>query len=317
MEVGALTILELEGEDAHTDKVGSVDTLIGLSDHGVDTLEVGTLGSPIAGGARAVLVTSEDHELLAGILVLLSGIKDSHLLTRGDVHSRGADLRHHLVDKTDVGEGATGHDLIVTSAGAVGVEVLSSDTTLCKEAGGRGILSDLTSRRDVIGGDGVTNVKEAAGVLDASDGRDISLSGLEEGRVVDVGGGIVPFVKLARGGIEVLPHLAAIKDVVVGSLEHLGCDDGVGDLLNLGAGRPDVSQEDIVTLLILSKRCALKVELDGAGKGVGNNERRRGQVVGASVGMHTALEVTVTGKHGGGDHVVIDDAVLDGIGDLT
>jgi hypothetical protein len=46
--VSVLAILELEGEDSHTNEVGSVDSLVGLSDHSADTLEEGTLGSPIS-----------------------------------------------------------------------------------------------------------------------------------------------------------------------------------------------------------------------------------------------------------------------------
>jgi len=57
--------------------------------------------------------------------------------------------------------------------------------------------------------------------------------------------------------------------------------------------------------------------VDGAGKSVGNNERRRGQVVGTSVGMDTSLEVSVSGKDSRGDQIVVDDTVLYLVRDLT
>ena len=228
VSIGALTILELERQDAHADQVASVDTLVALSDHSVDTLKVGALGSPITGGARAVLVSSEDNQLFASILVLLGGIEDGHLLTRWDVHSCGANLWDHLVDETHVGEGATSHDLVISSAGAVRVEVLGGNAALLEVTGGRGVLSDLTSRGDVISSDRVTDVKEAVSAIDAVDRGDISLSLLEERWVVDVGGGIVPLVELARWSIKVLPHVRAIKNGVVSLLEHLRGDDRVG-----------------------------------------------------------------------------------------
>ncbi len=59
----------------------------------------------------------------------------------------------------------------------------------------------------MIGGDGVTNVQEAVSAVNAVDGLGVSLSRLEERWVVDVGGGFVPFVKLARWSIKFLPHL--------------------------------------------------------------------------------------------------------------
>ena len=114
-----------------------MDALVGLGYHGVDTLEIGSLSCPITRGTRAVLVTSKDYELLASILVLLGGIEDGHLLTGGHMDGSGADLRYHLVDQTDIGEGATGHDLIVTSAGTVGVKVLSLNSTLGEVASSR------------------------------------------------------------------------------------------------------------------------------------------------------------------------------------
>lgn len=122
-----------------------MDTLVGLGDHSVDTLKVRSLGSPITGGSRAVLVSSKDDELLSSILVLLGGIEDGHLLAGGHVDGGRADLRYHLVDQADVGEGATGHNLIVTSAGTVGVEVLSLDSTLSEVAGSRRVFGDLSS----------------------------------------------------------------------------------------------------------------------------------------------------------------------------
>jgi len=56
-----------------------VNTLVRLSDNGVDTLEERSLGGPIAGGARAVLFSSKNDKLVSSISVSLSGIKDSHL----------------------------------------------------------------------------------------------------------------------------------------------------------------------------------------------------------------------------------------------
>ena len=45
--IGTVALLELKREDAHTSKVASVDSLEGLSDNSIHSLEVRTLGSPI------------------------------------------------------------------------------------------------------------------------------------------------------------------------------------------------------------------------------------------------------------------------------
>ena len=44
---------------------------------------------------------------------------------------------------------------------------------------------------------------------------------------------------------------------------------------------------------------------------IGHDQRRRGQIVGAHVGMHAALEIAVAGEHRGGDQLVVLDRVGD------
>lgn len=163
-----------------------MDSLVALSNDGLDTLEVRSLGSPISGGSRTVFLTSKNDELMSFRLILSGSIEDSEFLSRGNVDSLRSDLVDHLVDESGVGESTTGHDFIVTSSSTVGVEVLSLDVTFVQVSGGGGVLSNGTSRRDVIGGDGVTKVQEAVSILDVLDGLGDKFGALEEGRVVNV-----------------------------------------------------------------------------------------------------------------------------------
>lgn len=143
--ISVLTFLELKGQDAHADKVGTMDTFVGLSNDSLNTLQVGALSSPIAGRAGTVLFTSHDNGVVTSLDVLVGSIEDSHILTRGDVLGVGTSLVNHLVDKTNVGESTTGHDLVVTAAGAVGVVVLLSDSAFSQVAGSGRVFGDLTS----------------------------------------------------------------------------------------------------------------------------------------------------------------------------
>lgn len=264
MSVRALAILELERQDAHSDEVRAVDALVGLSDHGAHALQVGTLGSPVAGGTRTVLFAGEEDRVLALLLVPVSGVEDSHFFAAGHVDSGGTDLLDHLVNEAHVSESAPSHDLVITSAGAVRVEVLLSDAALCQVASGRGVLGDLTSRGNVVCGDRVSHVDEAVGALDVRDGVEFVGRVLEEGRVVHVGGLVVPGVLAAGGGLESLPHFATLQNVVVGCGEHLGLDHTVGHGADLVAGGPDVTEEDGLAFLVVAEGRSLKVEIDGA-----------------------------------------------------
>jgi len=144
--ISRLTVLKLERKNSHANEVGSVDSLVGLGDDSTDTLEVGTLGGPVSRGAGTVLFTSKQDSVNTILLVLSSSIEDGHLLTRGDMNCVGTDLFDHLVNESGIGEGTTGHNLIVTSAGAIRVEVLLSDAALSKVASSGRVLRDLTSR---------------------------------------------------------------------------------------------------------------------------------------------------------------------------
>jgi hypothetical protein len=114
-----------------------------------------------------------------------------------------------------------------------------------------------------------------------------------------------------------LPHIATLQDIVVGGLEHLGLDNTVGDLRDLVAGGPDITEEDGLALLVVSKGLCFEIEVNGAGKGVGNNKRRGGQVVSTGVRVNTALEVSVTRKDSSGNHITFDNGILNTFWDLT
>jgi hypothetical protein len=192
--VSGLAFLKLERKNAHADEVTAVNTLVALGNDSLNTLEVGALGSPVTGGTGTVLFSSHDDGVDARLLVLVGCVEDGHFLAGGDVLGDGSSLLNHFVDNADVGEGSTSHDLVITTAGTIRVKVFLGDAAFSEVNGSGRVLSDLTGGGDVIGGDGVTKVEEAVGRGDVLDGVQGVGSVLEERRVVDIGGGIIPFV---------------------------------------------------------------------------------------------------------------------------
>lgn len=169
----------------------------------------------------------------------------------------------------------------------------------------------------MISSDGVTNVEKTVSAIDAVNRCEISLSRCEEGWVVDVSRAVIPLVELAGRSIKILPHLASIQDSVIGGLELLRGDDSLSHLTDLLTRWPDVSEEDIVALLVLTERLSLEVKIDGASEGICNNQWWRCKIVGSSVRVDTTLEVSVTRKNRGGNKIVVDDTVLHSIRDLS
>ena len=114
----------------------------------------------------------------------------------------------------------------------------------------------------MIGGDRVSNIEKAVSILDVWNWRESSLSCCEEWRVVDVSRFVVPRVKFASWGIEVLPHLASFKDVFVRSSKLFSGHSTLRCLSNLFTSWPDVSKEDVLSIFTLSKWLRFEVEVN-------------------------------------------------------
>ena len=135
---------------------------------------------------------------------------------------------------------------------------------------------------------------------------------VEVGGLADVGGVGLPAVGVAGGEGEVLPVLVAVSSRSAYWLcEHLGADgveDGVGDL---GLRGPDVFEEDRLAGVVEADGVGVEVVVDGADEGVGDDERRAHEVVGADLGRDAAFEVAIAAEDGDGDEAVVFDGLRD------
>jgi len=78
-------------------------------------------------------------------------------------------------------------------------------------------------------------------------------------------------------------------------------------------GRPDVGEEHVRAVRVLPERVVDQVDVHRPGQRVGDDERRRGQVVHLHVGVDAPLEVAVARQHRADRQVV----GVDGRGDLV
>ena len=81
---------------------------------------------------------------------------------------------------------------------------------------------------------------------------------------------------------------------------------------DLAARRPDVLEEDLLALLVEAERLLEQIRIHRAGERIGDDQRRRGEIVRPHVGVDPALEIAIAGQHRGGDQVL----VVDGLGNL-
>ena len=177
---------------------------------------------------------------------------------------------------------------------------------------GGAVLFDGAGGGDVVGGDRVAEDGEGTGGADVFDRGGGCGHAVEVRSLADVGGVGLPAVGVAGGELEVLPVLVAVGDGGVLVAEHVGVDaggDGVGDFLLRG---PDVLEVDGRAGLVLAEGVGVEVVADVAGERVGDDQRRRHEVIGADFGGDAAFEVAIAGEDGDGDERV----VFDGFGDV-
>ena len=135
---------------------------------------------------------------------------------------------------------------------------------------------------------------------------------LEIGRVLHVGAAAVPAVDVAADiDLDRLPLSRALEHLAVAVEELLAGDARLHDLLDLGVARPDVAQIDGLAVRAGAERRRGDVLVHRAEQRVSDDQGRAGQVVGAHVRVHAALEVAVAGQHGHGDELVVLDRVGD------
>src|SRR6202035_1696852 len=111
----------------------------------------------------------EDDERDAVGLIFLGGVEDRHFLIGGEVAGVAAFDVDEFVAQTEVGEGATDHDLVIAAARSVGVEVGGLDAFLLQIFSGGTIFLDRSGGGDVVGGDAVAEDGEHARVPDVFD----------------------------------------------------------------------------------------------------------------------------------------------------
>ena len=160
----------------------------------------------------------------------------------------------------------------------------------------------------MVGGDRVAEHAHDPRTANVVDVADIHGHAVEVGRVLDVGGGLVPGVEVAVGRLDPGPAGVALEHVGVVLLEHFRADrpgDEVADFLVAG---PDVAQEHRIAVAVVAQRFVGQVDVDRAGQRVGDHQRRRGEVVHLHLGVDAAFEVAVAREHRGHGQVVLGNA---------
>ena len=136
----------------------------------------------------------------------------------------------------------------------------------------------------------------------------------EVGRVLDVGRLRRPAVGRAAGHRDRAPAVVAVIDVGIARAEHLGWTCGVDQRANFLVRRPDVLQVHRLAVAAGADRLVDHVGADRALEREGDDQRRRGEIIGAAIGRHASFEIAVAREHADRDQVVVVDRLADRLG---
>ncbi len=131
-------------------------------------------------------------------------------------------------------------------------------------------------------------------------------------RILHIGRFGIPWESQRALHADLAPVRVALEHVAVFACEHLFVDVLADELVDFAARRPDVAQIDFAPLLIGAERRLGDVDLHRAGDRIGDDQRRRGEIIGAHVGVDAALEIAISREHGGSHEI----AVVDRLGNL-
>ncbi len=166
----------------------------------------------------------------------------------------------------------------------------------------------------MVGGRGIAENHQHARVLDVGVRTRLAVEILEVRRFFDVGRSVVPRVEFARTRGDLSPSFGAFGGRGVLRFEHLPLDGALDDRADLVVGRPHILEIDRFSVLILAERLVDEVGRHRSGDGVGDDQRRRGQVVRPHMRADAAFEVPVAREHRGRDKILVLDCLLDRLG---
>lgn len=122
----------------------------------------------------------------------------------------------------------------------------------------------------MISGHRVSEKTEAVSICDFGNGFWFFGHALEEGWVMNVGGGIVPGEEVSLWCLEVVPSFVSCHGVAVEVFEELWLDNLFDYAFDDVSAWPDVSEEHVLSVRSLADWLGFKIDVASSSKAVGN-----------------------------------------------
>ena len=187
---------------------------------------------------------------------------------------------------------------MVPAAGPVLIEIGWPHLMRLQIRTGRRRCLDGASRRNMIRGDGVEEQAKNARINDVANRLRLHRDAFEIRWILHVGRGHVPLVSPVSRNIDGLPVGVAGKYICVSGPVEITGDIGLNQSLDFLVARPDIPKKNRLAVMIMAQRFRRHIDQDRSGQRIGDNQRRRRQVVCAYIRVDAAFEVAVSRQHG-------------------
>lgn len=314
--LGVLALHKLQGENAHADEVGAVDTLKAFGHHHTYTQEARPFGRPVPAGACAIFRTGEDKQRCFLLSIAHGGLINAHGLPGGQVNADTPFAAwEEQVFKAYIGKSTAHHNLMVAAPCAIGVKVPGVDAVVHQILGCGAVFGNVARGGNMVRRHRVTQQRQSPGIHNVLEGCGGGRNALEEGGLSHIGGGFVPNKGVAFGHFEGLPECIALEGLGIAFLEIFRFDGGGNGLLNFLIAGPNVLEEDGPAVAACADSLRTQIHVDVAVQGEGNHQGGRGQEIQFHLWVYTSLKVAVAREHGGDIQVAFGNGLQEGLGE--
>ncbi len=280
-----------------------MDALEAFGDHGAHAEEPWPFRRPVARRAGAVLPSREHDQRRALGGILERGVVDGHLLAIGQMDRKGPFRSGgEQILEPNVRERAAHHHFVVAAARAVRVEVNGGDATAHEKLAGRADLADR--------GDAVAEQTQDARAANVANRSRFFRHTVEVRRLPDVGGRRFPREAVAFGDRQAAPAFVTLEHLCVTLAKHRRLNRAANDIGDFLRRWPDLAEEHR-PIHADAEWLVVKVDIDAARERVGDNERRRRQIIGAHFLLNPTFEVAIARQHRADDQVAFADRIRD------
>src|SRR5947207_9446013 len=122
---------------------------------------------------------------------------------------------------------------------------------------------------------------------------------------------LVPLVNVSCARWNFVPLRILLCEVAIKFAERFGCERSLHRMLDLAKSWPEIAKKSFLAVLVLGKRVTGKIDINSAGEGKGDYQRRRHQKIRFDMLMHTGFKIPISRKNRSCNQIVFVDRLLD------